>query len=107
MVDLNNIEEQVSAIIKELMEELACYSKEIAQIMYAKQLVATEVQIAIPEGSGIAEKKIESSNQRLKKMIDEAKLKLEYASNSQLKQVNEMEELICISNEKIKKLYEA
>lgn len=87
------------------MVELGFFSKDIAQIMYAKQLAESEINIMIPEEAGVDNKITDAAAQRIKKMIEEAKLKLEYASDSQLKKVVEMEDIIKTTQDKIKKLY--
>lgn len=107
MTHLKETEAQVAALLKELMETLSYFPKETAQLMYAKQLADTDLTVTIPEAAGIDKKKAEEGNQRLKKMMDEGKLKWEYASESQQKKVLEMEALIAENNEQIKKLYEA
>ena len=107
MTHLKETEAQVSMLLKELMETLSYFPKETAQIMYAKQLADTDLAVTIPDEAGIDKKKAEEGNQRLKKMMEEGKLKWEYASEGQQKKVLEMEALIAESNDKIKKLYEA
>lgn len=100
-------EAQVALILKELAETLSFFPKETAQLMYAKQLSGTEKEVTLPEQPGMDKKKTEEGNQRLKKMMDEGKLKWEYASEAQQKKVTEMEAAIAASNDKIKAVYEA
>ena len=105
--NLKETEVQVAAILKELTETMSHFPKETAQIMYAKQLADTGITLAVPEQPGQDKKKIEENNQHLKKMMEEGKLKWEYASEAQKKKAIEMEAAIAESNDKIKKVYEA
>ncbi len=100
-------EAQVAQILKELEETLRFFPKETAQLMYAKQLAGTDMAVAVPEQAGMDKKKAEEANQRLKKMMDEGKLKWEYASEAQQKKAAEMEAAIAASNDKIKAVYAA
>jgi hypothetical protein len=106
MDNLKEIEARVAVLLQELTEALSQFPKETAQIMYAKQLDGTGLTPAIHEEAGMDRKKAEEGNQRLKKMMDEGRLKWEYASESQQKKVLEMEALIAANKESIKKLYE-
>jgi hypothetical protein len=100
-------EEKVATILKSLSEELSFFPKETAQILYARQLADNPIAVTIPENVTLdKQSKTAEGNQRLKKMMEEARLKWEYASEAQKKQAAEMEALILESNEQIRKLYE-
>lgn len=107
MNNLKETEAQVALILKELAETLGFFPKETAQLMYAKQLAGTDMEVAVTGQPGADKKKTEEGNQRLKKMMEEGKLKWEYASEAQQKKVAEMETVIAESNDKIKAMYEA
>lgn len=105
MNNLKETEAQVALLLKELSETMNFFPKEIAQIMYAKQL--TDTVANIPANTGMDKKKIEEGNQRIRKMMEEGKLKWEYATEAQKKKVAEMEAAIIEINNKIKDLYTA
>ena len=106
MKQLKETEAQVAAILKQLAEDMNFFPKETAQLMYARQLAGTEIRVGIPEEVVLDKKmKTEEGNKHLQKMMEEAKLKWDYASESQKKNVRELEAMIAESNEKIKQLY--
>jgi|GEM_PF-1018125 len=93
---------EIAAILEKLAEELKFFPKETAQLLYARQLAATGISVAPPVNAPGAD----DAGQRLNRMMEEARLKWEYASEAQKKQVTEMEERIRESNDQIRKLYE-
>jgi hypothetical protein len=99
------IAERSAAIARETAEALKAFPREIALIMYMGQIIEGEVSVAIPEDTPLHKTNSQEAGRQVNKLLDEARLKWEYATEAQKKQAMEMAQIIQEGNERIRQLY--
>ncbi|MFT4204242.1 MAG: hypothetical protein QM610_10050 [Chitinophagaceae bacterium] len=101
---LEQLAEQAAQIARQMAENLKTFGREVASLYYAKQML----DIPIPEfPSETQHTKFDNhkANEKLKKMLEEAKQKWKYASENEKRKVAEMEKVVSDGQERIKMLY--
>jgi hypothetical protein len=101
--------EKAAAIAKETAETLKLFTRDTAMLLYAKQMVDNNMNMTPTFPEGTEHKKIDNkeANEKLNKMLEEAKQKWKYADEPSRKKAMQMEKIVLEGQEKIKAVYAA
>lgn len=98
--------EKAAVIAKETAELLKHFDRETGMLIYAKQMVENDIKgSSFPEGTEHKKMSNKDANQKLAKMLEEAKLKWKYADDIAKKKVTQMEMIVLAGQEKIRGVY--
>jgi len=99
------LSDQAAAIAKETAELLKHFSRDTALLMYAMQTVEKNINTHFPEGTEHKKTNNREAEQKLAKMMEDAKLKWTYAPESEKDRAREMEVIVKSGQEKIRQVY--
>lgn len=98
---MNNqaLQAQIQHIVDQMNEALTFYPRELLQMYYARQMAALPPEVTVQAHSD------EAGNKRLEKMMVDASLTWEYATETQKRKLQEIEEIIAEHNKQIAALF--
>jgi hypothetical protein len=102
---MKKLADKAVEIAKQTAESLKHFDRNIATLMYAKQIGNNKMNTQFPEGTEHKKMNNKEAAQKLDKMIQDAQLKWKYATDTDKKRVLDMEKIMKASDEKIKALY--
>jgi hypothetical protein len=93
------LQAQIQHIVEQMNEALRFYPRELLQMYYARQLATLPPEVRVQAHSD------EAGNKRIEKMMAEASLTWEYATEAQKRKLQEIAEIIAEHNNQIAALF--
>ena len=99
------LSEKAATIAKQTADSLKMFTRETAMLVYAKQMVDSNINTNFAEGTTHKKMDNKEANTKMNKMLEEAKLKWKYADESSQKRAAQMEKIIIDGQTRIKEIY--
>lgn len=107
MNNIQAIKEQTAIILKEVNEQLKLFPADVLQMLYVKQLEENKQTVDFINEQTTQVFKNEKDKGRIKKMMEEARLKWTFATDKQKKALEEIQKVVQQGNERIMQLYQS
>ena len=99
------LSEKAATIAKQTADSLKMFTRETAMLVYAKQMVDSNINTNFAEGTTHKKMDNQQANKKMDKMLEDAKLKWKYADDSSKRKAAQMEKIIMDGQTKIKAIY--